>query len=207
MNTSFQFAGVALVLCAVFAAEAAPSDADKAAGDACESSVADTVRRMRGRDAQEVQFVGAQRALSPLPDDEVGVKGEGRYRGSASGSVAFTYSCTFNAKTRSTTGVVMKDKGGARAGSDDAWQPDLTNLSPEACEAATAVALKRKHPRVDRIAFDPNSRKLRPAPNAHTSLEGQGGMVRAPGMNSIPFTYQCEFEARSGKVVGVKTSD
>ena len=53
MNTSFHFAGVALVLCAAFAAEAAQTDAEKAAGDACESSVADTVRRMRGRDALE----------------------------------------------------------------------------------------------------------------------------------------------------------
>jgi hypothetical protein len=208
MNALLHRAGVALLLsCAAAAATAAPPPI-KSAGDACESAVAETVRRMRGRDAQEVQFIGAKRALSPAPDgDETGVKGEGRYRGVAGRPVPFSYSCAFNTKTGATNGVVFKETGAALAGAEALWQPDLANLSPEACEAATAAALKDKHPRVGRIVFDSGSRALRPAPNARTRLEGQGAVERAPGMNAIPFSYHCEFEARSGKVLSVQTTD
>ena len=87
------------------------------------------------------------------------------------------------------------------------WQPDLSNVSPEACEAATAAALKQKYPRVSRIAFGSDTRRLQPAPNDHVGLEGQGALQRAPGMNSAPFKYRCEFEPRSGKIVQVQTSD
>ncbi len=206
MNTPLHCAGLALLLCATGVAVAAPPDTAKAAGDACETAVADTVRRMRGRDAQEVQFIGAKRAISPTPGDETGVKGEGRYRGPA-GAVSFTYSCAFNAETGATGGVVFREIGPARPSGEASWQPDLSKLSPEACEAATAAALKDKYPRVGRIAFDGESRQLRPAPNAGTSLEGQGALERAPGMNSVPFTYRCEFEPHGGKVVSVQTKD
>ena len=208
MNALLHRAGVAFFLsCAAVAATAAPSPV-KSAGDTCESAVAETVRRMRGRDAQEVQFVGAKRALSPAPDgEETGVKGEGRYRGVARGVVPFSYSCAFNTKTGATNGVVFKETGAPLGSAEALWQPDLANLSPEACEAATAAALKDKHPRVGRIVFDSGSRALRPAPNARTRLEGQGAVERASGMNAVPFSYSCEIEARSGKVLSVQTTD
>jgi len=176
MNAPLHRAGLALLLlCAASAADAAQPGTGKTAGEACESAVAETVRRMRGRDAQEVRFVGAKRALSPAPHgDETGVKGEGRYRGVTGGAVPFSYSCAFNTKTGATHGVVFKETGAALA-ADALWQPDLANLSPEACETATAAALKNKYPRVGRIVFDSASRALRPAPNARTGLEGQGG--------------------------------
>jgi len=207
MSAPVHSVGIVLMLCGVAASAAAPSaDSDKA-GDRCEAAVAETVKRMRGHDAQHVQFVGAKRALSPAADDdETGVKGEGRYRGSSGNSTPFTYSCAFNARTGATSGVLFRETAGG-PNSDDAWQPDLTNVSPEACEAATAVALKDKHPRVGRITFDSNTRQLRPAPNAHTSLEGKGAVQRAEGMNSVPFTYRCELDTRSGKVVSVQTTD
>ena len=208
MNALLHRAGVAFFLsCAAVAATAAPSPV-KSAGDTCESAVAETVRRMRGRDAQEVQFVGAKRALSPASDgEETGVKGEGRYRGVARGVVPFSYSCAFNTKTGATNGVVFKETGATLGSAEALWQPDLANLSPEACEAATAAALKDKHPRVGRIVFDSGSRALRPAPNARTRLEGQGAVERASGMNAVPFSYSCEIEARSGKVLSVQTTD
>jgi hypothetical protein len=183
------------------------ADSGKKAGDACENAVAETVRRMRGKDAHEVQFIGAKRALTPTPGDETGVKGEGRYRSAAGSSVPFTYSCAYNAKTGATSGALFRETGTARASTERAWQPDLTHVSPAACETATAAALKDKYPRVGRIVFGSDSRQLRPAPNAHTSLEGKGAVERAPGMSAVPFEYACEIETRSGKVVGVKTSD
>lgn len=183
------------------AAAAAPDTA----GDRCESAVADTVRRMRGARAQEVQFIGVKRAVSPTGEDEIGVKGEGRYSSHRSGTMSFAYSCAFNPKTGGTSGVVFRDTGtppSAEAG----WQPDLTHLSPDECESAAAAALKDKYPRVGRIAFDPATRQLRPAANDHTSLEGGGALVRAPGMSAVPFSYRCEVETRSGKVLAIQTN-
>jgi hypothetical protein len=72
---------------------------------------------------------------------------------------------------------------------------------------AAASQLKQKYPRIGRIAFGSDSRQLSPAPNAHTQVEGQGALQRAPGMNATPFRYRCEIETRSGKVVSVQTSD
>lgn len=195
-------AATALLSMATPAAAAAPDSA----GERCESAVADTVRRMRGTRAQEVQFIGAKRALSPTGEEEIGVKGEGRYSGPGGSSMSFAYSCAFNPKTGGTSGVLIRDTGHAQA-TDAAWQPDLTHLSPTECESAAAAALKDKYPRVGRIAFDPATRQLRPGPNEHTSLEGGGAVVRAPGMNAVPFSYRCEVETRSGRVLAVQTSD
>jgi hypothetical protein len=208
MSTSLRRACLALLLLSATGVTMAapPADPAKAAGDACDKAVADTVRRMRGHDAQEVQFIGAKRAISPTPGDETGVKGEGRYRGPA-GAVSFTYSCAFNAETGGTSGVVFKELGDARPSAEASWQPDMSSISPEACETAAAASLKDKYPRVGRIAFDGETRQLRPAPNAHTSLEGQGALERAPGMNSVPFSYRCEFAPHDGKVVSVQTKD
>ena len=209
MKSRLRFASIVLMtLCAGSSIAAAPPEPSKA-GDRCEAAVADTVRRMRGRDAQEVEFVGAKRVLTPTgEDEETGVKGEGRYRGAGSAAMGFAYSCAFNAKTGATSGVVFRETGAPRsAGSDTAWEPDLTHFSPEECETAAASQLKEKYPRIGRIAFGSDSRQLRPAPNAHTSVEGQGALQRAPGMNSTPFRYRCEIESSSGKVVSVQTSD
>lgn len=179
----------------------------KSAASACEDAVAETVRRMRGRAVQEVQFIGEKRALSAMSDDETGVKGAGRWRG-AGGTVPFTYTCAYNTKTGETSGAMFRETGAARertARTEPAWQPDLTNLSPEACESATVKALKAKYPRVGRIAFGSDSRTLSPAGDGRTQLEGQGAVARAPGMNAIPFSYRCEFDTRSGRVLSART--
>ena len=191
------------------AALAAPAVAPpaKSAASACEDAVAETVRRMRGRAVQEVQFIGEKRALSAMSDDETGVKGAGRWRG-AGGTVPFTYTCAYNTKTGETSGAMFRETGAARertARAEPAWQPDLTNLSPEACESATVKALKEKYPRVGRIAFGSDSRTLSPAGDGRTRLEGQGGVERAPGMHLVPFNYRCEFDTRSGRVLSART--
>jgi hypothetical protein len=195
---------------AASAPDRAPDKAgvDKTAGDACEKQVVETVRELRGREAQDVQFLGTRRAIAATAEtDETGVKGEGRYKGSA-GVISFTYSCTYNHGTGTASGVMLSEKNRPVAVVDRGAQAaDLGNLSPEACERAAAASLKDKYPRVGRIVFGSDTRRLKPAPNDHTSLEGQGGVERAPGMNAVPFTYRCEFEPRSGKLVAVQTSD
>jgi len=191
-----------------FAAGAAttPPDASKAA-ESCEAAVIDTIKEMRGRDAQDVQFIKDKRLLSPTTGEETDVKGAGRYRSPAGGSMPFTYGCAYNTKTGATSGIVFRDAGGLRASEEKPWQPDLINVSPEACETAVAAALKAKHPRVGRIAFGSDSRQLRPAPAGRSSLEGLGAVERAPGMNSVQFTYRCEFEPGNGKIVAVQTME
>ena len=77
MATQHLFAA-ALVLvglgwCRVAAAQPVPA----AAGERCEAAVAETVKRMRGKQAQEIQFVGAKRVLAPTKGgDDIDVKGE-----------------------------------------------------------------------------------------------------------------------------------
>lgn len=184
-------------------AGAAQANADKA-GERCEAAVAETIQRIRGRDAREVEFAAARRALAPPVDEEIGVKGEGRYR-KAGTSVPFSYSCAFNVRTGATSGVVFREAGAPAAGAP--WQPDLSLVSPDACESAVAAVLKDRHPRVDRIVFGSETRRLEPAPNSRVGLEGQGALQRAPGMHSMPFSYRCEFDAQSGKVVNAQASE
>ena len=213
MNARFRLAGLALCLCsgpalAAPAASAPAADAAREAGPACEAAVAESVRDMRGRDAQELQFMAEKRRLLPSSDGETSVKGEGRYRGGSAAFTSFTYRCLFNAATGGTTGVVFSETGGPRPqAAEKPWQPDLLNLSPEACETAVAAALKAKYPRVGRIAFGSDSRQLRPGPNGSSRLEGRGGLERAVGMHSIPFSYRCDYDSRSSKLIGVQTSE
>lgn len=186
-------------------ASAAPPTGAKAA-ERCEAEVGETIRRMRGKEAQDVQFVAARRVLSPATDDETSVRGEGRYRAGGA-SVPFTYSCAYNARTEATSGVLFRDAGAPRAAAEKAFEPDLTNVSPEACESAAAGVLKTKHPRVGRIVFGSDSRRMQAGADGLVQLSGQGAVERAPGMNAIPFSYRCELNPRTGKVVGATTSD
>jgi len=207
MKIRFRSLGLACLLCAASAGAAAQADHAKAA-DRCEAAVTETIEKLRGKDAQDIQFVGAKRALSTNDDDEVGVKGEGRYRGAGGASIPFTYSCAFNAKSSTTSGVVFRETGGAKpAAADKPWQPDLSNVSPQECEAAVASALKGKYPRVGGISFSAATRQVKPAADAHMSLEGQGVMERAPGMSASPFRYRCEIDPRSGKILRAQTTE
>lgn len=187
---------------------AQPSSADVArATERCEQEVAETIRRMRGRDAKEVQFIAARRVLTPQADDETAIRGEGRYRAASGAGVAFTYGCAYNAANDGTSGVVFREAGGPRAAADKPFDPDLTNVSPQACESAAAAELKKLHPRVARINFGSDSRQLRPAEFGRVEMSGAGSVERAPGMNLVPFTYRCELEPRSGRVVAISTRE
>lgn len=200
----------AALLCGAFAGQAVaqnePAKRDDRAAEACENAVSATVRRMRGSAARNVQFLPSRRILDTVSDEEIGVKGEGRYRSGASGGTPFSYTCTFNPASGGTSGVVFRDDAPQQARTERAWQPDLTNLSPAACETATATALKNRYPRVANIVFGADTRTLKPAPNGRTRLEGEGSAARAPGMLPSHFSYRCEVDGR-GRVVGVQLGD
>jgi hypothetical protein len=195
---------IALTLLLVMNLAFAQPDTAKAI-ERCETAVAETVKRMRGVAAQELQFFAGKRAVLPNAEDETSLRGEGRYSARSSGSHTFSYTCAYNAKAGTTSGVMFRETGD-RAQAQAAWQPDLTFVSPEACEAASAADLKQKYPRVARISFDPDSRSLSPADDAQTSLAGLGALQRAPGMQATPFNYRCEFDPRNGRIVSVQTT-
>ena len=194
----------AIVLAACTTAATAQGDAGKAA-DECEAAVAEAIKRVRGREAQDVQFSKGRRSTTPAGDDEASLKGEGRYRGASGRTVPFSYGCALNTKSGATSGVVFREL--VAVGADPkAWQPNLTHVSPDACEGAAAATLKHKNPRAGRIVLDSESRQLKPGPDDRIVLEGRGALERAPGMNSVPFTYQCEVEPRNGRIVSIQTS-
>jgi len=194
---------LALPLMAQAAQATAPADTAKPA-ERCETAVADTIREMRGKEARDIEFIAAQRSLLPATGDETTVKGAGRYKTAATGVHGFTYRCAYNAESNETSGVVFRETASSRPAAEKAWEPDLSKVSPDTCETAIAAALKDKYPRVGRIAFDADTRKLLPAPNDDTWLDGQGAVERAPGMSSIPFTYRCAFQARTGRLVSAQ---
>ncbi|MFT3666342.1 hypothetical protein [Piscinibacter sp.] len=204
LSPTLLFSLLAACAASVFAA---PPDAARAA-ERCEQAVSETLHRLRGRDAKEVQFLAARRVLAPGGDDETSVRGEGRYRAAGGKSVAFSYGCSYDAQNDSTSGVVLRDGAGARAAAaEKAFDPDLTNVSPQACESAAAAALKKLHPRVGRINFGSDSRRLQAAEFGRVEMTGAGSVERAPGMNLIPFSYRCELEPRSGRVTAISTKE
>jgi hypothetical protein len=189
---------------------AAQDNRRQAAAEACEAEVAGTVKRMRGRDAQQVQFVGSKRVLADVSEEETGINGEGRYRGRSGEQTSFTYSCMYNSRTSQTSGVMFRETAdvAAPSGTSAAALPaDAPIASTEACETAVAKALKDKHPRTSRIVFGSDTRSMQPAADSRTAMEGEGAIERAPGMSAVRFSYRCLFEPRSGKVERVQTSE
>jgi hypothetical protein len=154
-----------------------------------------------------VQFIAARRVLTPQSDDETAIRGEGRYRAASGAGVTFTYGCAYNAASDGTSGVVFRETAGQRAAADKPYEPDLTNVSPQACESAAAAALKKLHPRVGRINFGSDSRRMQPGENGRIELLGAGSVERAQGMNLIPFSYRCEVDPRNGRVLAVATQE
>jgi hypothetical protein len=196
---------VALSLCASSLAAWAAPDVD-AAAQACEKALVHSIEQARGREVHDVQFDAGQRRADTDSQAQVDLRGSGRYkRGSASAS--FTYTCAYDPKTERTSGVLFKDSAPtAAAEGGRAWQPDLSRLSPEACETAVVEVLKDKHPRVDHIVFDAATRRLQPA-GPDQRLSGQGRLQRAPGMTAMPFRYGCEFDGRNGQLLRAQAED
>lgn len=213
MTTSLFSWAMATVLCgAVCAASAAPADPvvpsdAKTAAEVCEAAVTQAIQKSRGPKAKQVQFVSPKRAAQPAPgasNFESSVQGDGRYQGT-DGTMPFTYSCTLDPHTRSTTGLIFKETGDPVRLVEKPWQADLTHIAPEVCETAVAAAIKDTYPRAVNVALSSRDRQLMPAPNAHTYLHGQGRMERALGMQPSAFTYRCEIDTASGKLLGVQT--
>jgi hypothetical protein len=177
---------------------------------ACELAVRSTLRNARGA-AAEVSF-NAPPAAAPGAADggEMLLRGAGRAK-SGGNARTFTYSCNYDTKSDSVAGVVLRDAApsGDRAAAVAApvrtVEPDLSQISPAACESAAASALKRRWPNVGRIAFNADTRSLIQDSAGTAKLEGQGTAQPQIGSDvSSHFRYQCALDAASGRVLALR---
>jgi hypothetical protein len=184
-----------------------------AAAQACEEAVRATLRNTRGS-AADVSFNAPPSSTPGAADGgELLLRGAGRNR-SGNAMRTFTYSCTYDTRAASVAGVVLRDaaSGGERTASPApairTVEPDLSAISPAACESAAAVALKRRWPNIGRIAFNADTRSLMQDSAGTAKLEGQGNAQPQIGSElSSHFTYQCALDARTGRVLALRLVD
>jgi hypothetical protein len=182
-----------------------------AAVQACELAVRATLRNARGA-AAEVSFNTPPAALPGSADGgDLLLRGAGRARSGGSART-FTYSCTYDTRAASVAGVVLRDAAPAddRAATAPvrSVEPDLSQVSPAACESAAASALKRRWPNVGRIAFNADTRSLVQDSAGTAKLEGQGTAQPQPSSDlATHFRYQCALDAATGRVLALRLAD
>ena len=194
---------LSLMTAAALPAQAA-ADVEPETAARCEAQVQESLKRIHGKALRGVKFDAAGRSLVRGEGDEASLRGAGRTTLDGGGG-PFQYSCALNLKTGEASGAVVRDAAANTAAR--AWEPDLSKVSPADCEAATAALLTERHPRIGRITFDAESRKLEPADLQRIGLEGRGALQRAAGMLAAPFRYRCEFDGRNGRVVAVRAEE
>jgi hypothetical protein len=198
-------AGAAIAQGASAPAAAGPS---AAAASACERAARSTLNTSRA-DTVEVSFSAPVVAPGPADAAEVVLRGAGRARSSA-GTRSFSYSCSFDTRSGEVVGVVLRDAQGAApqpAVAVRSVEPDLSNLSPPACESAAAAALKQRWPRVSRIAFNAGTRTMEQDSLGNAALQGQGTAQPAPDAPSTHFTYTCAVDPRNGRVLATRITN
>jgi len=199
-----------LLLCAMASwAWAAPASAAAggAATDACERFIQDTLREARGPTAAAV--FSAPPAAQPGAVDaaEVTLRGGGQVR-TPSGSRPFNYSCTFDTRTGTVAGAVVRDGGAPeQAAAARSVEPDLSHVSPTACESAAATTLKRRWPNVARISFDADTRELSQVAGGAVTLRGQGTALPSVRDPATHFSYDCAIDPRNGRVASLRLVD
>lgn len=201
--------GIVALVCALVASAAAAADSvepDTAAR--CEAQVQEALQRVHGKALRGVKFEAAGRTVVRGEGDDATLRGAGRTQIDGGGG-AFQYSCAVNLKTGEASGSVVRDAGAvaAQARRERDWEPDLSKVSPADCEAAAAALLTGRYPRIGRIAFDAETRRLEPAERQRIGLDGRGALQRAPGMLAAPFSYRCEFDGRTGRVLAVQANE
>ena len=204
---------ISLALAPCAGASAAEPAAPPKEGKRCEDAVGETSQTTSGKIATKTSVTEPKRSITATGEDELSVKGEGRYLGANGNVVPFGYSCAYNSRSGETSGAAFRELSATAAarpapdGRNAPWQPDLAKLSPEACESAVAAALKDRHPQAEHIIFGAETRRLQPAAEARTALEGQGTVQRGPGLVASLFSYRCEFDPVSGKLESAQSKD
>lgn len=194
---------------AVVAPWARAAAAPAGVATACERAVRSTLLTDRGVaastsasfDAPPTSLPGATEAV------ETAWRGSGQWR-NANQVRTFRYSCTFDAASREVAGVVVRDGSDAAAALPARpVEPDLSQLSPAACESAAARALKQRWPGVAQIAFDAGTRRLAQTVGGPAELQGQGRALPSVRDATKHFSYDCSLDPRSGRVLALRLND
>jgi hypothetical protein len=134
------------------------------------------------------------------------LQGEGQWRDGAA-LRKFKYSCNFDPNSGEATGVVIRNTApplAAQAQPKPIKDPDLSHLSPSACESGAALALQRRWPRVSQITFDAQTRSLTQQSASRAELHGRGRARPAPESPVlVHFGFECSIDPRDGRVLAM----
>jgi hypothetical protein len=200
-------AAISLIAMSLSAHAQAPADkpdtAAAAAAAVCERAARQSLAGKALRPL-EVTFNAAPTVQSSLSSDsQIVLRGVGRWRG-AGGVRSFNYSCTVDLRTSEAVGLVMRDLTPVAAEAAPARppaEPDLSELSPAACESSAVEALKQRWPRVSQITFDSATRSFRQQSTGRAEFHGSGLAVPAPRSPFTLFEFDCEIDPRDGRVL------
>lgn len=188
-------------------ASAPPVNREAAA--ACERAALATLRETRGAAATAAASFSTPPTALPGAADagEITLRGAGRVR-SANGLRPFSYSCNYDTRNATVTGVVLRDAGAPeRTPQPGSVEPDLSHLSPVACESAAASALKQRWPNVTQVSFNADTRQLSQDTSGTAHLRGQGSARPSVREPATYFGYDCRIDARNGRVLGLRIAD
>jgi hypothetical protein len=202
-------AAVLLVLAApaarAQAAASAPAGSDALAR--CERAVRQALMPQAGPTA-ELRLS----ATPPRPASNASptlLQGEGQWRDGAT-LRKFSFSCNIDPQDSEAVGVVIRQSSpplAAQRGPEPIDDPDLSHLSPSACESGAALALQQRWPRVSQISFDPATRSLTQQSASRAELHGQGRARPSPeSAVVVHFGFDCTVDPRDGRVIGMRLS-
>lgn len=174
----------------------------------CERALRQALLPQAGATA-EVRISAAPGPRSLADDSQIVLQGEGQWRDGAT-LRKFQYSCNFDPRSGEAVGVVIRQTLpplAAQAEAKPIEDPDLSHLSPSACESGAAVALQKRWPRVSQISFDAETRSLTQQSPSRAELHGQGRARPAPESSVlVHFGFDCTIDPRDGRVIGMRLS-
>lgn len=191
-------------------ASAAPATAGQSTADAlaaCERAARQSLTAGTGNSVADLKFSGAP-SEPPGSDPQMVLRGSASWR-SASGPRRFDFICNVDLRTPEAVGLVIRDTTPAApepTTARAAVEPDLSNVSPAACESSAAAALKKRWPMVSEISFDTGTRTLSQESATQGELRGQGRALPAPGAPVTHFSFDCQFDPRNGRVLATRIS-
>ena len=176
---------------------------------ACERAARQTFGAQAPRDLEV--SLNATPVVQPAlaGDTQTVLRGSGRWRGNGAAHT-FSYTCNVDRGTFEALGFVMRDSTAAApetaAPPRASLEPDLSELSPAACESSAVVALQQRWPRVSRITFDSATRSLRQQSADRAEFHGSGLALPAPGSPTTVFEFDCAIDPRDGRVLRTSLS-
>jgi hypothetical protein len=189
-------------------APARPASAAAEALQACERAARQSLAT-KGIPAAELKFVGvAGEPPGQSSEGRLVLQGAGTWR--EGGTVRrFDYICNTDPRSPETVGLVIRDTTPASAEprpTRPEVEPDLSHLSPAACESSAAAALKKRWPMVSEISFDTGTRRLSQESPTRAELRGRGRALPSPGAPIVHFGFDCVVDPRDGRVLNTGLS-